>query len=221
MYKGVIFDLDDTLYDYSSCNEAATKKLSDFCTLQFGITHDEFRNLLSQAKIKVKRRLGDVAASHSRMLYMQIFSELIGVNAIEYSLSMYDLYWDTMLENMRLFDFVIPFLDYLKENKVKVGILSDLTACIQHRKIRKLEITPYIDSIVTSEETGCEKPSKDMFALILEKMSLNAEDVIMIGDSLKKDVKGAGDFGIRGVLASADIVNDRSCKILKQIMNER
>ena len=54
-----------------------------------------------------------------------------------------------------------------------------------------------IDFLVTSEEVGCEKPNKLIFEKALEKINLENDQVIMIGDSELKDIKGAKNLGIR------------------------
>ena len=57
-----------------------------------------------------------------------------------------------------------------------------------------------INFIVTSEEAGIEKPNKLIFNLSLEKIQLQYKDVIMVGDSFSKDIKGANELGIKSYL---------------------
>lgn len=75
-----------------------------------------------------------------------------------------------------------------------------MTAAIQHRKLRRLELIPYLDALVTSEETGVEKPAPEMFNRCLEKMGVRAEQCLYIGDDVDKDVKGAIGVGLLPVL---------------------
>ena len=71
-----------------------------------------------------------------------------------------------------------------------------MTAQIQYRKIKKLNLDKYINYIVTSEEAGKEKPHQYIFMLCLDKMHLNKNDVCMVGDSFNKDIKGALSLGM-------------------------
>ena len=50
------------------------------------------------------------------------------------------------------------------------------------------------------EEAGIEKPNKLIFNLSLEKIKLQYKDVIMVGDSFSKDIKGAKELGIKSYL---------------------
>ena len=82
--------------------------------------------------------------------------------------------------------------------------MSDLTAHIQYRKIQKLNIGKYIDFIVTSEESGREKPHAYPFMLALEKLKLTNKDLFMVGDSFKKDIVGALNMGIESYWLNSD-----------------
>jgi len=55
------------------------------------------------------------------------------------------------------------------------------------------------DAIVTSEQCGCYKPNAKIFSHVLEELQLNADDVIMIGDSPASDITGARNAGIKVV----------------------
>lgn len=209
--KAVIFDLDNTLYDYNYCNRLAEDKLLNEISKEFLISHDEAACVLSASKRNIKNRLcNNVAASHNRLLYMQNVCEQMGRNPLLYAMHFYNVYWDTMLEKMVLFDYVIPLFNELANRKIKIGILTDLTAHIQYRKINVLGISEYIDCITTSEEAGEEKPSAKGFELMLMKLGAQAEDVIMVGDSQLNDIEGAKRVGIDGVL----------CKNIETIYDE-
>lgn len=199
--KAVIFDLDNTLYDYDTCNELAEKNLYKTISISFGISEEQAEGLLIQAKRNIKKQLGtEVAASHNRLLYMQNICEQMGKSPLMYSFKFYNAYWDTMLDHMYPFDYVKPLFVELKKRELKIGILTDLTAHIQYRKLEKLEITKWIDCLVTSEEAGAEKPSNKMFDLMLKKLGMCPEEVLMVGDSPKKDIEGANKVGMEGIL---------------------
>ena len=201
MINAVVFDLDNTLYDYDKCNLIAEERLFCLIAEEFDISKAQAQNLLKTAKLNIKYQLDeDVAASHNRLLYMQNICEQIGKNPLHYAMQFYNCYWDTMLENMELFDYVLPFVSELRAKGIKIGILTDLTAHIQYRKIKKLGLADYIDYLVTSEEAGAEKPSMRMFDRITDKLGLEPNEILMIGDSQKKDIEGAKNCGMQAML---------------------
>ncbi|MGN1167361.1 MAG: HAD family hydrolase [Lachnospiraceae bacterium] len=201
MIKAVIFDLDNTLYSYDKCNVVAEKKLFQLVARELSVSEVEAKSLLKQAKKNVKNQFSDdVAASHNRLLYMQNICEQVGKNPLVYAMEFYNCYWDAMLEEMQPFEYVLPLFQEYKKKDIKIAILTDLTAHIQYRKLQKLGLVDYIDCIVTSEEAGAEKPARCMFELVLSKLHLNADEVLMVGDSQAKDIDGAIRCGIQSIL---------------------
>lgn len=201
----VIFDLDDTIYDYEYCNYVAEKELFQFISTCFEIPMEQSEKLFYQSKEIVKKQLGNVASSHNRLLYMQALCELRGESPLLYARKFYDIYWDTLLEQIRPFEYVHTLFDFLKAKKIEIGILTDLTAHIQYRKLEKLNLIHYIDHIITSEEVGIEKPSEKIFLKMLSKAGYQPEDVLMIGDREDKDVQGAQNVGMQALLYRKDI----------------
>lgn len=199
MYKAIILDLDDTLYDYKRINKQALHHLTEYTCKRYHIAPKRFEEVLTQAKMDTKSLLGNTGSSHNRILYFQKALEYLGEKPIEGALDMYEVYWSYMLEHMVLRSGAKEMLQYCQEKNIRIGICSDLTAHIQHRKLRHLGIGSYIDAIVTSEEAGCDKPAPVMFQLILNKLSVKADEALFIGDDFGKDVAGACSAGMTGV----------------------
>lgn len=205
MYKAVIFDLDDTLYDYRSVHNLSMEKLRAFACEKLRVTKKEFDVAFSLAKADTKSLLGGTGAGHNRMLYCQKTLENLGRSPVDGALEMYDCYWDCMLEHMKLRDGVMPLLERLRAAGVKIAVCTDLTAHIQHRKIRQLGLVPYIDVLVTSEEAGAEKPVGRIYELTMRKLreldwTITAGDCLFVGDDEKKDVEGPMRFGMDSTL---------------------
>ena len=56
---------------------------------------------------------------------------------------------------------------------------------------------------IISEEVGEDKPSPRMFAAAMKAMGLTEQDknrIIMIGNNVKRDIRGANRFGLHSVL---------------------
>ena len=196
MYKGVIFDIDGTLYDYKTTDMRAMRHFCAFVEENLGIDEKNFREVYAQARNIVRGRLKDTAAQHSRVLLIQTALELLGKNSFAYVLKMYDVYWNYFIENMIPFDGAADFLRELKNSGVKISTCTDMTAHIQFRKIARLGLDEYIDFMVTSEETGFEKPAPIMFTTALDKLQVKAHEAAYFGDSLDRDIQGAASVGI-------------------------
>ena len=204
MYKGVIFDIDGTLYDYQINDALAMKHFCAFVEKNLGVDEKTFRQTYTEARRIIRGRLHDTAAQHSRVLLIQTALELLGKNPFDHVLKLYDVYWNFFIENMRPYDGAEDFLRDLKAVGVKISTCTDMTAHIQYRKLAKLGLDRYVDFMVTSEETGFEKPAPIMFNFALEKMKITADEATYFGDSLDRDIQGAASVGIKPFWFVAD-----------------
>lgn len=193
-FKGVLLDLDDTLYDYKSVNKIALAYTFDQISKSQHISIEEVSKVFSIARSQINTELNTTASSHNRLLYFQRMYEIWGVHPVRFSLETYEYYWSTLLDHIQVNDFVYDFLDSIRDKKI--CILTDLTAHIQHRKLKKLNLEPYINYLVTSEEAGREKPHPYMFMLAAQKMDLKTTELCMIGDNYEKDILGAQQLNI-------------------------
>ncbi len=195
--KGVLLDLDHTLYDYEVCNNAALtvvyKRLSD----RFGLPIKEIPKLFEAARHSVKIDLTGTGSEHSRTLYFKKLVENIEKRTDPgLILELEEIYWKEYFSHMKLFPHVLEFLEYCRKKKLKVAIVTDLTAAIQLRKIVCLGIGEFIGYVVTSEEAGKEKPSPYLFYIALDRLKCRPDEVIMVGDDCEKDVLAARNLGI-------------------------
>ncbi len=195
--KGVLLDLDNTVYLYDPCHEAALAACVLKAKQELSIPENDFRAVYNQMKSKVNKQLHGQAACHSRLLYFQyLFEQIDGQTNFELPLIYYRIYWETFFDQMRILPEAESFLRKCQQAQIPVAIVTDLTADVQFEKIQRLKIQPFIKFLVSSEEAGREKPDAAMFRLALQKLQLNIADVIMIGDSSKTDQAGAEALGI-------------------------
>lgn len=195
-YKALLLDIDNTLYDYNITHAFAKNKVIEYCISTFNLTKEEVGSAYDKARNKVHVELCETAASHNRLLYFQKMLEMLNINPLEHSFDIYNVYWDSFLDKLVPFDGIYTLLE---KYKGRICLVTDLTAHIQYRKVKKLGLEKYCNAIVTSEEAGHEKPHPYMFMLSLHKLGLERNDVCMIGDSFKKDVLGAAGAGIASI----------------------
>ena len=111
VYKGILLDLDDTLYNYERPNKQALENVFSYCSEIMQISKDEVKSAYFSGRAKVHIDLKETAASHNRLLYIQKMLEILNYNPLISALEIYDIYWNTFLEKMELFDGVISFFE--------------------------------------------------------------------------------------------------------------
>jgi len=93
----------------------------------------------------------------------------------------------------------LEVLDYLKEKKIKLGLISNTTPTIT-RVMEKFDLNKYFDATMYSYDEGLLKTDPEMFAKLLKKLKVKPEEAVMIGDSIPTDIIGSKNAGIRSIL---------------------
>lgn len=205
--KGVLIDIDNTLYEYDFPHQIALDACYVIAKKFCNLSKANFKLAYRKHRTAVTERLSPQGACRSRFLAFQaLFEEERIPAAYEKALELDTLYWKTFIQNMVVLDSAKQFLIACQKRKIPVCAVSDMTVAIQVQKLTQLGLTEYIGYLVTSEETGTEKPDSIMYHTALNKLELTASDVIMLGDHIQKDIHAAESLGIR---AYHVIINDK------------
>jgi len=98
----------------------------------------------------------------------------------------------------QLYPDTVPVLTELKK-EYKLILVANMD-CLSKDMIDRFKLKDFFDMIVLSCDTGILKNEKGFFDDILSEFHLDAEEVLMVGDSLESDIDSAKIVGIRGVL---------------------
>lgn len=188
----VLFDLDNTFYAYDPAHAVAHDAVCTKVTKTFSIPRSAVEQAYDVARTQVKQRLNHTGASHNRLLYMQAMLEHMGLGSqVLLSLDLEQTYWRTFLSHAVLFEHSKELLDDLRLYGIATAIITDLTAQIQFRKLVYFGLDAYFDCIVTSEETGHDKPNPVIYQVALNKLNYQGNNIWMIGDNPVRDIYGA------------------------------
>ena len=120
MLKAVIFDLDNTLYDYDAAHAVAWDSLRAFAAGALRVTPEQFDALHAAADRVLRERTGGgCAAIHNRLLRYQMLLELIH-KPVGLAPEMAKLYWTALL--------AIPQIEYRRDPKAYFLITEDYEA---------------------------------------------------------------------------------------------
>jgi putative hydrolase of the HAD superfamily len=180
----IIFDLDDTLYDYEESNEIAIKALIQEIAAYTCLNENAVAKALYSSRAIVKQRLGLTASSHSRLLYISETFRQLGLRPdTDEFVKLEEVYWDTFLSKISLFPGVEKLLNSLMELHIPLALVTDLTSQIQYRKVSRLKLNGFFDYILTSEESGGDKPSGRSFEILQRDFIGPLRPVWFFGDS--------------------------------------
>ena len=216
MISTVIFDIDNTLYDFDLGHEAGMNAVLCYCKDNLGIKKKEARALIKEAmEIQIERAGMQNGAIHNRLIRFQIMLEKRGLPIFPHALNLMELYWNTLLDTAVPEEGLRDLLNELKLRGIKLGIGTNMTAEIQFEKLEVLELDSFFDFIVTSEEINIDKPDPRFFELCVKKAGYSSAEIAFIGDSYDIDIRGAEAVGMKGVLYTRgkDIKRSKGMKI--------
>ncbi|MEG2338125.1 MAG: YjjG family noncanonical pyrimidine nucleotidase [Clostridium sp.] len=193
-YEVLLFDADETLFDFKKSEREAFKN----AMIEFGVDYDESyhlpiykeintaiwkefeEGLITQAKLKIDR-------------FKRLSTKLnIDFNPEQFAAS----YMKHLSYGSFLYDGAIELVNDLSK-KYRLSIITNGLTLVQNRRIRGSEIAKFFDDIVISEEIGISKPSPEIFEHALKNLNYTDKSkVLMIGDSLSSDIRGGYNYGV-------------------------
>lgn len=77
-----------------------------------------------------------------------------------------------------------------------------------YKTLNMVGIDKYITDIFNSKEIGFQKPSKEFFNIIINRLNLSPEEIAFVGDDLENDIYGASKVGIIPIHYDPDSLSD-------------
>jgi 2-haloacid dehalogenase len=192
-YATLLFDLDNTLFDASSCEPAAL----EYALAAGGVTEakrywgtfSEINDALWAAVVRQELTPNEVQARR--------FGDLVAVAELAADPTVLaDEYVAGMGAIGELYPGVRQVLGELGRQATLALVTNGLGEVVRAR-IARLELEPLFDAVVISGEVGVSKPSPEIFELAFDALGQPArETALMIGDSLSSDIAGATGYGI-------------------------
>ncbi len=221
MIRNVLFDLDDTLFDFHKAEKIALTKT----LVHFGIDPTEetlaLYSTINAAHWK-RLELGEISREEVKVgRYRELF-KTIGVECDPVKAT---AYYESMLAIGHYFMPGAPELLEELYRKYRLYIVSNGTAKVQEGRIGSSGIAKYMDGIFISQILGANKPDKQFFdTCFAEIPDFSLSETVIIGDSLSSDIKGGINAGIttvwfnpKGIENDNDIKPDYTIKELSEV----
>ncbi|RJP24440.1 MAG: HAD family hydrolase [Candidatus Omnitrophota bacterium] len=100
------------------------------------------------------------------------------------------------MKTYRCYDDSIPVLRSL-HGRIAIVLVTNGNSRMQRWKIEHCDFSPYLDAVFIAQELGFSKPSPFVFQRACKAVNVEPGSVLMVGDSLEKDVQGAQNAGCR------------------------
>lgn len=111
------------------------------------------------------------------------------------------VYESVKLKAIHPYPGVVETLQYLSEEGYPMCIVTDAHSRDATLRLEKTGMLPYFTSLVSFDLVQEKKPGPGPFLTALEMMQASPPDVLLIGDSIRRDIEPCTRLGIRTVYA--------------------
>lgn len=193
--KAVFFDRDNTLtYKNPKAYENFFKMVESISGKSFVLDNKKMFATFDQIKAKgYNTNTLENEIEFYRQYYKQIVQNECGENTPKTEQVAKQIFEDMWLKDKCLFSDVIPTFIELKNQGIKIGIISDTTLSLQ-KSLEALGVGEYIDCYTSSKEIGVMKPDPQIYLAAINKLGLSPEDCIYVDDYID-EVIGAEKLG--------------------------
>lgn len=221
-YQYIIFDIDNTLLDFSRSEYYALQKVF----AKYGVVFNE--KTFNQYK-EINHGLWD-QLEHGKInkdvILKERFKRFFSENNIVVDGNLVDEQYRGFLEERNdLMDGAIELLTQLKARGYTIFAGTNGVGKTQRKRLASAKMTDLFDELYISEEVGFEKPDARFFDYIFNDARLtDLSQVVMIGDSLTSDIEGANRAGIDSIWFSngaetTDRGYTKKVDSLKEVLN--
>lgn len=196
MIHTILFDLDNTLLDFTWAEKIAlSKTLRELGIEPTEAVTDRYRQLnLTQWKALER---GELTRAQVKVRRYQLLFEELGVEASPKEATA--LYENFLATGHRYIDGAQDLLEHLYK-KYDLYLVTNGTASVQKGRLSSADMWKYFKDVFISEEIGYDKPSKEYFQRCFSQIpGFSIEEALLVGDSLTADILGGRNTGIRTV----------------------
>ncbi|MEM7826056.1 MAG: HAD-IA family hydrolase [Candidatus Aenigmatarchaeota archaeon] len=191
--KAIIFDLDNTLIDFikmkrEACRAAVKAMIKKGLKIPFKKAFEELMKTYFEVGIESNKAF-------------EKFLQKQGVKNEEILEAGIKAYLEEKKKFLKPYPKVKTVLKKLKNLGMKVVIVTDAPKIKASQRIESLGIGKYLDLLIGKEDTKKEKITSKPFEFAAKKLGLSVKEMLVVGDSIKRDVKPAKRIGMKTVLA--------------------
>jgi len=198
--KAIFFDADGTLVNHKECERQALVYVFDSIGASY---KNEYQDIFRHIEQTIWDTESNVFVYRFKLLFERLnihYSDFIKANEF----FKVGLAGATALNNN-----AVEIVKYLHGKNYLLCVVTNGLVKLQKPRVANSEIEEFITHIMVSEEVGEHKPNPLVFTTLLNRLQLKPSDVIMIGDSIKNDIQGAKNAGIKSVWYNPERAENR------------
>lgn len=236
--QAVIFDLDDTLLDWSQQHDwlsnVSGPHIENVYTYlaangnslpEQTVLFQNYQDVIIDSWREAKKTW---AAVNFEAVLRQCFERSgLDVSSIDMDEVLLAYDWATV-PNVSLYEDTIDVLDSLFGQGYKIGLVTNsmMPMWMRDIELREYGILDYFDARITSGDIGYMKPHPAIYERVLQLLDVAAETAVFVGDRPANDIAGANAVGLTSIWMNpphldhelGDVVPDYEIKSLQELL---
>jgi phosphoglycolate phosphatase len=204
MIKNIFFDLDGTLVNTVGDLAVAANTMREYFNLE-PISKDIVENIVGQGYPTTVRKV--LALDFNDENYIESIADK-GVQIVSQT------YKSLNSANSIVYPGVFETLDYLKQQSIKMAIVTNKHQNDAIQSLTHLKLIDYFEIIVGGDTTSSYKPYPEPLLFAMDKLNAKPEESLMVGDSIN-DYLCAKEANIKTILVSYGYNNGIDLKALE------
>ena len=192
-YPYLLFDADNTLFDFDRSNRAAF----DAVCAAFDLPDDEEVFALYERCNNAMWTAFDRGECTKDFLVVQRFRNFFAALGVDRDPAACN---ELHLHTLGRQSFLLPHAEEVcreLSRSHKLYLVTNAVASVQRGRLAKSPIVPDITAAFISEEAGAAKPSAAYFDYVFARIDgITRENCLVIGDSISSDIRGANNYGL-------------------------
>lgn len=192
-YPYLLFDADNTLFDFEAANHNAFAQVCKYCDLEYSEELYEFYESINRP---LWHQL-DAGLVTKEFLVVERFRRFLAQKDIDRDPAECNrIQLSGLGSSTALLPHALEVVQELSKTH-QLYIVTNAVASVQRSRLAASELAPYITDAFISEDAGASKPNKAYFDYVFARIDgITADNCIVIGDGLASDIQGANNAGL-------------------------
>jgi 2-haloacid dehalogenase len=192
-YLWLLFDADDTLFDYPLAEAKALRSTFEHFGQVYRSQYLQIYQIFNRLVWEEFER-GETSAAELRLNRFRLLFDEIGIPLYPQDFS--QNYLENLAHASDLFPGVADVLKTLSGHYHTAMVTNGLKD-VQRPRLQHSAISSFIEKVLISEEMGVAKPASGFFEAVFREIGFPPKaEVLIIGDSLTSDIQGGISYGI-------------------------